>query len=91
MSRTPGSAASMESTSSRAAASVAAASSSGRRQGRRRAPCTGEGSRGGVGREKGREREGEVKVEDNKFGGFFLHIFMPRGAISRGMDLSGTT
>jgi len=72
MSRTPGSAASMESTSSRAAASVAAASSSGRRQGRRRAPCTGEGSRGGVGREKGREREGEVKVEDNNFGGFFF-------------------
>jgi len=44
-----------------------------------------------VGREKGREREGEVKVEDNKFGGFFLHIFMPHGAVSRGMDLSGTT
>ena len=35
-------------------------------------------------------REG-VKVEDSNFGGFFLHIFMPRGAVSRGMDLSGTT
>ena len=39
-------------------------------------------------RENGREG---VKVEDSNFGGFFLHIFMPRGVMSRGMDLSGTT
>ena len=35
-------------------------------------------------------REG-VKVEDSNFRGFFLQKFMPRGAMSRGMDLSGTT
>ena len=33
----------------------------------------------------------DVKIEDGKFGGLFLHIVMPRGATSRGMDLSGTT
>ena len=43
---------------------------------------------GEIKRENGREG---VKVEDSNFGGFFLHIFMPRGVMSRGMDLSGTT
>jgi len=41
-------------------------------------------------RKRENEREG-VKVEDNNFGGVFLYIFMPRGVMSRGMDLSGIT
>ena len=44
-----------------------------------------------VGRLRKRENEREgVKVEDNNFGGVF-YIFIPRGAMSKGMDLSGTT
>ena len=98
--RTLGAAASAESASSRggghelqgAAASAAAASSSVRRRGRgrRRAPRTGGGSRGGVGREKERERKGGGEGRRYQFWRVFLHIFMPRGVMSRGMDLSGT-
>ena len=39
----------------------------------------------------GEKDEEDVKVEDDKSQDFFLHIFMPCGAISGGMDLSGTT
>ena len=88
--RTLGAAASAESASSRGGG-IRELQWKATRQGGRRAPRTSAGSKGGVGREKEREREGGGEGRIYQFWRVFLYIFMPRGVMSRGMDLSDTT